>query len=113
MKRWIAGSALAVLLALGATGVALAQAAFPTKPIRILVPFPPGGGTDVAARALAEHFGKELGQPTMVENRPGGNSIIASEAVAEGGAGRPHAAAHDGLPLQSTRRSASGCRTTR
>jgi tripartite-type tricarboxylate transporter receptor subunit TctC len=83
MKRWIAGSALAVLLALGATGVALAQAAFPTKPIRILVPFPPGGGTDVAARALAEHFGKEFGQPTIVENRPGGNSIIASEAVAK------------------------------
>jgi tripartite-type tricarboxylate transporter receptor subunit TctC len=83
MKRWIAGSALAVLLALGASGVALAQAAFPTKPIRILVPFPPGGGTDVAARALAEHFGKEFGQPTIVENRPGGNSIIAIDAVAK------------------------------
>jgi tripartite-type tricarboxylate transporter receptor subunit TctC len=69
------------LLALGATQV-LAQA-FPTKPLRVLVPFPPGGGTDVAARALAEHLSRELGQPAVVENRPGGNSIIATEAVAK------------------------------
>jgi tripartite-type tricarboxylate transporter receptor subunit TctC len=68
-------------LALGAPQ-ALAQS-FPTKPIRILVPFPPGGGTDVAARALGEHLTKELGQPAVVENRPGGNSIIATDAVAK------------------------------
>jgi tripartite-type tricarboxylate transporter receptor subunit TctC len=77
--RWL----LAALCAL-VVPVALAQGTpFPTKPIRILVPFPPGGGTDVAARALAEHFGKEFGQPSIVENRPGGNSIIATEAVAK------------------------------
>jgi tripartite-type tricarboxylate transporter receptor subunit TctC len=68
-------------LALGAPQ-ALAQS-FPTKPIRILVPFPPGGGTDVAARALGEHLTKELNQPAVVENRPGGNSIIATDAVAK------------------------------
>jgi tripartite-type tricarboxylate transporter receptor subunit TctC len=77
--KWL----LAALCAL-VVPVALAQGTqFPMKPIRILVPFPPGGGTDVAARALAEHFGKEFGQPALVENRPGGNSIIATEAVAK------------------------------
>jgi tripartite-type tricarboxylate transporter receptor subunit TctC len=73
------GCALALALVCGS---ALAQA-FPSKPIRILVPFPPGGGTDVAARALAEHLGREFGQPVLVENRPGGNSIIATDAVAK------------------------------
>ena len=69
------------VLALGTSGAAAQP--FPTKPIRILVPFPPGGGTDVAARALGEHLQKEFGQPVVVENRPGGNSIIATDAVAK------------------------------
>ena len=72
--------ALAVLLA-ALCGVASAQA-FPSKPMRILVPFPPGGGTDVAARAIGEHLTRELGQPVVVDNRPGGNSVIATEALA-------------------------------
>lgn len=69
-----------VLLAF-VSGVALAQG-FPSRPLRIVVPFPPGGGTDVAARALAEHLGREFGQAVVVDNRPGGNSVIATEAVA-------------------------------
>ena len=69
-----------VLLAL-VSGVALAQG-FPSRPLRIMVPFPPGGGTDVAARALAEHLSREFGQPVVVDNRPGGNSVIATDAVA-------------------------------
>ncbi|MFO1361814.1 MAG: tripartite tricarboxylate transporter substrate binding protein [Burkholderiales bacterium] len=82
MKRKSIAALCCALLALAlAAPHALAQA-FPTKPLRILVPFPPGGGTDVAARALGEHLQKELGQPVVVENRPGGNSIIATEAVA-------------------------------
>jgi tripartite-type tricarboxylate transporter receptor subunit TctC len=84
MRRASIGILLATLVVV-ALGVppALAQGtAFPSRPIRILVPFPPGGGTDVAARALAEHLAKEFGQPAVVENRPGGNSIIATEAVA-------------------------------
>ena len=72
--------ALAVLLA-ALCGVASAQA-FPSKPMRILVPFPPGGGTDVAARAIGEHLTRELGQPVVVDNRPGGNSVIATDALA-------------------------------
>jgi len=62
-------------------GFASAQE-FPSRPLRILVPFPPGGGTDVAARALGEHIFRELGQPVVVDNRPGGNSVIATEALA-------------------------------
>ena len=71
---------LAVLLG-ALCGFAAAQP-FPSKPLRILVPFPPGGGTDVAARALGEHLTRELGQPVVVDNRPGGNSVIATEALA-------------------------------
>ena len=63
------------------TSVAAAQS-FPSKPMRLLVPFPPGGGTDVAARALGEHLTRDLGQPVVIDNRPGGNSVIATEALA-------------------------------
>ena len=73
-------SLLAILLAIF-FGVASAQP-FPSKPLRILVPFPPGGGTDVAARALGDYLMKDLGQPVVVDNRPGGNSVIATDAVA-------------------------------
>ena len=72
--------AVAILLAIQC-GAALAQA-FPSRPMKILVPFPPGGGTDVAARALAEYLGREFAQPVVVDNRPGGNSVIATEALA-------------------------------
>jgi tripartite-type tricarboxylate transporter receptor subunit TctC len=79
MKRKLIGCTLALFAFV--SGVALAQG-FPSRPLKIIVPFPPGGGTDVAARALAEHLGREFGQPVVVDNRPGGNSIIATEAVA-------------------------------
>jgi len=79
MKRRLIGCAFALLALV--SGLALAQG-FPSRPLRIMVPFPPGGGTDVAARALAEHLGREFGQPVVVDNRPGGNSLIATEAVA-------------------------------
>lgn len=73
-------SLFAILLA-ALCGLAAAQS-FPSKPLRILVPFPPGGGTDVAARALGEHLTRDFGQPVVVDNRPGGNSVIATEALA-------------------------------
>ena len=79
MKRKLMSCAFALLAFV--SGVALAQG-FPSRPLKIIVPFPPGGGTDVAARALAEHLGREFGQPVVVDNRPGGNSVIATEAVA-------------------------------
>ncbi len=55
---------------------------FPSQGVRIIVPFAPGGGTDVVARALAERLTPVLGVTVMVDNKPGGNSVIATRAVA-------------------------------
>ena len=74
-------AALAAVLAFAAAP-ALAQG-YPSKPIRIVIPFPPGGGTEVVARSLGDQMSKTFGQPVVVENRPGGNSVIASEVVAK------------------------------
>src|SRR5690606_24817909 len=69
----------AILLAAGRPGVA---GDFPTKPVRMIVPFPAGGTLDIAARVIGEHLAKEFGQPVVVDNRPGANGIIGTEAVA-------------------------------
>ena len=58
----------------------LAQASFPERPIRVIVPFPAGGPTDVLARALSEAFRQRTGQPFVVESRPGANTTIAALA---------------------------------
>ncbi|HSW03562.1 Bug family tripartite tricarboxylate transporter substrate binding protein [Aquabacterium sp.] len=63
------------------TGTAPA-AAYPDKPIRMLVPYPPGGITDVLSRSVAELLRKELGQPVIVENKPGANTALAAQALA-------------------------------
>lgn len=59
----------------------LAGAAYPDKPIRMIVSFPPGSGTDTTARYAARKLEEKIGVPVVVENRPGGNSFIAAEAV--------------------------------
>ena len=61
---------------------ALAQP-FPSKPMRIVVPFPPGGGTDVVARAVAPHMSELLGQPIVIENRAGAGGNIGTDYVAK------------------------------
>ena len=61
----------------------LAWAQFPTRPVTIIVPIPPGGAPDIAARVLAEKLGQTLGQPVVVENRAGANGNIANELVAK------------------------------
>jgi tripartite-type tricarboxylate transporter receptor subunit TctC len=72
--------AASVLLSLASTGT-WAQT-WPTKPVRIVVGFSAGGPTDVVARAFAEHASRVLGQPVIVDNKPGANTILAAEAVA-------------------------------
>lgn len=74
---------LAVALLLGMmmnSGIALA--AYPEKPISLIVPFPAGSGTDAVGRIFAEQLGKQLGQPVIVENKPGANATIAANYVA-------------------------------
>jgi tripartite-type tricarboxylate transporter receptor subunit TctC len=74
-------AALAVL----ACGSALAQP-WPAKPVRIVVAYPPGGGIDVMARQIAERLTTAWGQPVVVENKPGANTIVATDAVAKSAA---------------------------
>lgn len=66
-----------------ATWGAHAQGTFPTRPVRIVVAYPPGGGIDVLGRQLAERLAARWGQPVVVENRPGGSTIPAAETVAK------------------------------
>ena len=63
-------------------GAAEAQSYYPSRPVRIVVPSPPAGGTDIIARVLAQHFSTSLGQQFFVENRPGAGNMIGIESVA-------------------------------
>ncbi|MBI5912592.1 MAG: tripartite tricarboxylate transporter substrate binding protein [Betaproteobacteria bacterium] len=75
-------AAVAVLLLL-AVGQSLAQQSYPNKPIRFLLPYPPGGSTDIFSRIVTQKLSESLGQQVVVENRPGGNSIIGTDALAK------------------------------
>jgi len=82
LKPWALRSLVA--LALGAySWLALAQASFPTKPIRLIVGFAPGGGTDIVARAIAPKISEILGQSVIVENKSGAAGTIAADQIAK------------------------------
>ena len=70
------------VLLLAVAGSAFAQA-WPIKPVRVIIPYPPGGGAEAAARFLANHFTQAFGQPFVIDNRPGGNTVIGAEAAAK------------------------------
>ncbi|HZR02186.1 MAG TPA: tripartite tricarboxylate transporter substrate binding protein [Burkholderiales bacterium] len=78
--RWLAS---AFVTAIVIAGPALAQQDFPNKPIRLIVPNPPGGATDVLARILAEEMTASLGQPVVVDYKAGASGTIGSELVAK------------------------------
>ena len=77
MRRFVAALAFFMAAAAGA------QPAYPTQPIRLVVPFPAGGAIDIISRTVAAAAGKELGQPLVVENRPGAGGNIGTEVVAK------------------------------
>jgi tripartite-type tricarboxylate transporter receptor subunit TctC len=81
-RRSFISTCLAAPVALISTSTSFGQA-YPNKPVRMIVPFPAGGATDVLARALSIKLGEKLGQNVVVENRPGAGGTIGSQAVAQ------------------------------
>ena len=74
---------LAIALLATQAMLAGAQAAFPSKPIHLIVPYPPGSGTDIVGRILAQKLSESWGQPVLVENRPSAGAIVGVDAVAK------------------------------
>src|SRR5512134_3233479 len=74
---------LLLLAALLLPSAAIAQAPYPSKPLRLIVPYPPGAGTDIVARTVAPKLGELLGQPVLVENRGGAAGVIGTDLVAK------------------------------
>src|SRR5579871_5846272 len=84
MKSLTAWRVLAAFIFAGLTGVnnGARAADYPTRPIQLIVPYAAGGATDTVARLLQEGMQKQLGQPLLVINRPGGNTIVGTQSVA-------------------------------
>ncbi|MBR0647266.1 Bug family tripartite tricarboxylate transporter substrate binding protein [Plastoroseomonas hellenica] len=74
-------AAIGAALTASVASRARAQSEWPNRSVRLIVPFPPGGGTDLLARILAQHLQSRLGQPFVVENRSGGGGLLATELV--------------------------------
>ncbi len=74
---------LSALPAAALIGRAQAQASFPDRPLRYIVPFPPGGLTDIMARLVGQKLSEIWGKPVIIENRAGGNALIGADAAAK------------------------------
>jgi tripartite-type tricarboxylate transporter receptor subunit TctC len=79
----IARRTLVSAAAIGLPGIARAQSRYPERPVRVVVPYPPGGGTDTWARMVVEGLSRELGQTFIIENRGGSSGLIGSDMVAK------------------------------
>ncbi|PLC04281.1 ABC transporter substrate-binding protein [Variovorax sp. RO1] len=85
MKRLfaLAGIALASCLGLASLTASAAEPVFPSRPVTLVIPFPPGGATDVNGRIIGQRLSKELGQPVVIENRAGAGTIIGASYVSK------------------------------
>ena len=81
LSRFARASIAVLTLAVPASAVA--QGAYPTKPIRLILPFPPGGPTDIAGRAIAQKLSEQIKQPVIADNRPGATSNLGLELAAK------------------------------
>jgi tripartite-type tricarboxylate transporter receptor subunit TctC len=82
----VSNKVFSIILALATalvTGTAIGQTAYPDKPIKLVVPFAPGGASDLTGRTLAQKMGDLMGQPVVVENKPGANGAIGTELVSK------------------------------
>ena len=83
-ERWLlAGILLGLIITCGSVGVPDAAEKFPARPLELIVPYPPGGGTDIVARMIAEAVEPFLGAKGVVINKPGGSGTIGLTALAE------------------------------
>ena len=92
IKNALRGAALALLAATALS--AMAQPAYPDKAVKFVVPYPPGGGTDVIARIVQGKFQQLLGQNIIIDNRGGGGGSLGSDIVAKSAPRRLHGAVH-------------------
>ena len=83
-------AAIAAAMCLSTSGASLAQP-YPVRPIRIIAPYTPGSPNDVMARLLTQHLPPRLGQPIVIDNKPGGGTTIGTKAAAHGRARRLYA----------------------
>ncbi|WP_295529151.1 tripartite tricarboxylate transporter substrate binding protein [uncultured Pseudacidovorax sp.] len=82
-KRHFLGTSAALALGAALPALGFTQEPWPTRSVRLVVPFPPGGGTDIVARALGQKLAERLGQPVVIDNKPGASTIIGTDAVAK------------------------------
>ncbi|WP_295546686.1 tripartite tricarboxylate transporter substrate binding protein [uncultured Pseudacidovorax sp.] len=82
-KRHFLGTGAALTLGAALPSFGFAQEPWPSRSVRLVVPFPPGGGTDIVARALGQKLAERLGQPVVIDNKPGASTIIGTDAVAK------------------------------
>ena len=93
-RRWVTPGVFLAVLALSLPGGSVWGQAFPNKAVRIVVPFPPGNASDVAARALSDKLSQRLGQPVIIDNKAGAAGALGADFVAK--------AAPDGYTLMIT-----------